>query len=74
MIAQDPESVSARLRTAIELFEVGVAMLRTRLRREHPAMTDAEIDARVKAWLERRRGDEQEDAAFRVVPWPRPRP
>src|SRR5918996_1450786 len=45
------DQAAARLRAALELFEAGVKMMRQTLRRNHPALTDLEIDARVRAWL-----------------------
>ncbi len=45
-----------RLRVAFDLFEVGVQMTRSRLRREHPDFTDEQIEASVMAWLHDRPG------------------
>jgi hypothetical protein len=45
-----------RLRVAFDLFEVGVQMTRSRLRREHPDFTDDQIEASVMAWLHDRPG------------------
>jgi hypothetical protein len=53
---------AARLRTAFELYELGEQMLRQRLRREQPEITDAELDAAVGAWLRIRPGAEHGDA------------
>lgn len=50
---QSPERVAARLRAALELFDLGERMVRARLRREHPDATDAEIEAMFRRWLER---------------------
>jgi Rv0078B-related antitoxin len=52
------ESPAARLRAALELFEVGEAMLRSRLRRERPDADEAEIEAEIALWLQRRPGAE----------------
>jgi len=73
MKSQDPSDVAARLEMGFELYQLGVDMLRTRLRREHPAMTEAEIDERVNAWLARRPGAESGDAEGRPVELPRRR-
>lgn len=45
-----------RLRVAFDLFEVGVLMTRSRLRREHPDFSDEQIEASVMAWLHDRPG------------------
>ncbi|MFC7245770.1 hypothetical protein ACFQO7_25120 [Catellatospora aurea] len=39
-----------RLRLALDMYEVGEQMQRTRLRRQRPTATDAEIEALVRAW------------------------
>jgi hypothetical protein len=39
------------LRQALELHEVGVAMVRARLRRDLPDLSDDEVEAQVHAWL-----------------------
>jgi hypothetical protein len=52
------ELPAARLRAALELFEVGESMMRCRLRRERPDADEAEIRAEVLAWLQRRPGAE----------------
>jgi hypothetical protein len=52
------ESSAARLRAALEMYEVGESMLRCRLRRERPDADEAEITAEVVAWLQHRPGAE----------------
>jgi Rv0078B-related antitoxin len=69
--AHDGDQAAARLRVALELFEVGVAMMRQTLRRNHPALGDLEIEARVRAWLSDRPGATFGDAVGRPIPWPR---
>lgn len=44
---------AARFRTALELFELGEAMMRQRLQRENPMITPAQIDTRIAEWLTR---------------------
>lgn len=39
-----------RIRTVLTMYEFGERMYRTRLRRENPDATDAEIDALVSVW------------------------
>jgi hypothetical protein len=53
--------VTARLRAALELYEVGEGMLRQRLRRERPGATTEQIDEEIAAWLRRRPGAEHGD-------------
>jgi hypothetical protein len=65
------DQAAARLRAALEMFETGVQMMRQNLRRDHPTLGDAEIEARVTAWLRERPGAEFGDAVGRRVPWPR---
>lgn len=66
-LSQDPRAV--RLRLAFELFEAGVLMERLRLRRNHPELSDAEIEELLRRWL--RREGEPGDACGTVVRWPR---
>ena len=65
------EAAAGRLRAALELFETGVAMMRQRLRREHPEWSDTELEAHLVQWLQDRPGAEHGDAVGRPVPWPR---
>ncbi len=51
-------SAMARIGTALELLALGEAMLRQRLRRENPGMTEGELEAEVRAWYERSSGPE----------------
>jgi hypothetical protein len=53
------------------MFETGLQMMRQNLRRNHPTLSDAEIEERVTAWLRERPGAEFGDAVGRRVPWPR---
>lgn len=65
-------SAASNLRLALDLFETGEAMMRQTLRREFPAATAEELEARFRAWLWSRPGAEAGDAVGRSVPWPRP--
>ncbi len=38
------------VRTAADLMEAGFALMRQNLRRRHPADSEAEIEARFRAW------------------------
>jgi hypothetical protein len=56
---------------AFELFDLGLEMFRTRLRRENPGVSDEQVEAAVCAWLEHRPGAEHGDAEGRPASWPR---
>lgn len=45
-------SPAEKLRVALELADEGIAMMRRRLAREHPDESEAQIDARLQAWLQ----------------------
>jgi len=47
----------------LELHDLGERMLRQRLRREHPQITDPDLDDAVRTWLRERPGAEYGDAA-----------
>jgi len=66
------DAAARRLRLALDLFETGEELMRQQLRQKHPALTPAEIEARLLEWLRDRPGAEFGDAAGRPVPWPRP--
>jgi len=57
------EDAAARLRVALELHDLGEQMMRQRLRRERPQISDAELEDAVGAWLRERPGAEHGDAA-----------
>jgi Rv0078B-related antitoxin len=40
-----------RMRSALEMHELGVQLYRQRMRREHPEASHAEIDGLVRRWL-----------------------
>jgi hypothetical protein len=50
------EPAARRLRLALEMFEFGEQMQRSRLRRLHPDVSDAEIDEKVRSWMLSRPG------------------
>lgn len=68
-----PDASARRLLTALELHDLGVAMMEQRLRRENPGATEEELRERLRAWLHTRPGAEQGDGVGRVVSWPRER-
>jgi hypothetical protein len=47
----------AKFRLVFDLCDAGVRMYRQRMRRENPAASDEEIEARVQAWLRRPSGE-----------------
>lgn len=49
----EPEEtpIMKRYRETMELYELGVALYRQRMRRENPEATEEEVDAMVRAWL-----------------------
>lgn len=66
-----PEVVQERARQVFELFELGLEMKRSQLRRSHPDATNEEIERLLKEWLRHRPGAEDGDAGpegFRVRP------
>jgi hypothetical protein len=58
-------SPADKLRAALELHDVGVALMRQNLRRRHPGESDQLIDERLTKWVRTRPGAEHGDAAGR---------
>lgn len=58
MSEPDRETPSEKLRMAFALIDVAERMLRQRLRRESPGMSDQVLEERVGAWYARRPGAE----------------
>jgi hypothetical protein len=56
------DSAAEHLEDALELADLAERMVRARLRREHPELSDHELDERVLAWLHERPGAESGDA------------
>lgn len=50
------DRAAARLQQALALFDHGVAMHRLTLQRRHPEESAAELEERVRAWLQDRDG------------------
>jgi hypothetical protein len=69
---ESPEALAMRLRTALDLCELGESIRLAQLRRDHPEATDEEIEALLVAWLETRPGAEQGDGWGRPISWPPP--
>jgi len=60
----ETEAVAIRLRTAFEMANAGIEMMRLNLRREHPEATPEAISEMLKLWLDSR----QDDSWGRSVP------
>lgn len=58
---------AARLRIAFDLFALGEQMMRSRLAREHPDWTQAQVQAAIEHWLRERPGAELGDCPGRQV-------
>ncbi|MBA3374148.1 MAG: hypothetical protein M3493_04115 [Actinomycetota bacterium] len=63
-----PTDEAARLRTALALFDDGVALMRQNLRRADRDASEDEIARRLGAWLRHRPGAEHGDGAGHPVP------
>lgn len=69
---QIQETAAGRLALAFELHDMGVAMMRQRLRSQHPEATAAALDRLLRTWLHTRPGAHHGDGApGRVIPWER---
>lgn len=60
-----------KLRIAFALIDVAERMLRQRLRRESPEISEQVLDERVSAWYARRPGAEFGDGVGMPAAWPR---
>jgi len=63
-----PESMSTRLKQALDLFEAGVSMKRAALRREHVGADADEIERLLRKWLATRPGARYGDGVGRRRP------
>jgi len=59
---------AARVRTALDLYEIAEGLVRQRLRREQPNASDDEIEELVTDWRLTRPGAEEGDAPGRRRP------
>jgi len=71
MSAPSRETPAEKLRIAFSLIEVAERMLRQRLRREQPEISEDELEERVGAWYARRPGAEFGDGVGIPGTWPR---
>ncbi len=65
------ETPSEKLRIAFALIDVAERMIRQRLRRESPAISEQVLEERVGAWYARRPGAEFGDGVGIPAAWPR---
>ena len=65
------ETPGEKLRIAFALIDVAERMLRQRLRREYPEISDEVLEERVGAWYSRRPGAEFGDGVGIPAAWPR---
>jgi hypothetical protein len=69
VVVQTREQEAAdRLRQALDLFAAGESLMRARLRREHSAADEAEIERLLVEWLGTRPGAEYGDSSGRPRP------
>ena len=61
------DAAAARLREAIDLYVVGVDLMRQNLRRRHPALGEEEIEQLLAQWIRERPGAEGGDGDGRVI-------
>lgn len=59
------------MRTALELGDLAVRVMRQNIRRRSPAATDEEIEVALQAWVRTRPGAEHGDCDRRPVALPR---
>lgn len=69
-VSADLEAAARRLRLALDLFQAGEEMMRQTLRRQHPELSAAEVEARLVEWLQERPGAEFGDAPGIPRSWP----
>ncbi len=67
MAETGPLTPAEKLNLALELFESGVAMMREKLKREHPTEPDERIEERLRAWIRHRPGAEDGDCVGRKI-------
>ena len=63
------DPLAERFRTALDLQEAGIQMMRLNLRRKYPDQSDRQVAERLRAWLWQL--DEPVPEHHRKVPWPR---
>jgi hypothetical protein len=66
-MASTTSSVADAFRTTLDLFDMGLDLMRQNLRRNHPKSGDAEIELLLRDWLLDRPGAECGDCPGRPV-------
>jgi Rv0078B-related antitoxin len=62
---ESPSASVLKLRAALDLFDVGVALMRENLKRARPTADEHEIDDALRRWLHERPGAEFGDCPGR---------
>ncbi len=72
LVMEGPASaVAERMRVALEMYEIGLNLMRQNLRRQFPQATPTEIEHHLLEWRLRRTDAPHGDAVGRVVSFPR---
>ena len=67
----EPAKAIDKMRTALELSDLAVQIMRQNLRRRHPGASEAEVAAMLRQWMHTRPGAEHGDTVGRPIDWPR---
>jgi hypothetical protein len=67
------DGIAGRLREALELYDLGLAIMRQNLRRQYPTDSETSIEERLLEWRLHRTDAPDGDAEGTLVPFPRPR-
>jgi hypothetical protein len=70
LMASSPSSVADALKTTLDMFGMGLDVMRQNLRRRHPGATDEEVERLLGEWLVERPGAESGDCPGRRVDLP----
>ena len=65
MTEQERQAIRERFELTLELYELGEAIMRQNLRRQHPDAAEDEIEELLVEWLQHRPGAEHGDAPGR---------
>ncbi|HVR63348.1 MAG TPA: hypothetical protein VMU50_15715 [Polyangia bacterium] len=65
------DRAAEQFQTALDMFDFAESMVRQRISRENPKLSDDEVEARVRDWLRIRPGAEHGDGEGRPGLWPR---
>ena len=67
----EPAKAIDKMRTALELSDLAVEIMRQNLRRQHPNASETEIATLLREWMRTRPGAEHGDTVGRRIDWPR---